>query len=110
MGIDPGYALMGWGVVESEGSRMKLINYGCVETKAGVPMHKPRDSTKAHAISAQRLRISLVANISCSPLQLLPYTARPTRMWHKPFEGGFCEPQPLMVDPNGCYAQAIRGQ
>ena len=38
LGIDPGYALMGWGVVESEGSRMKLINYGCIETKAGVPM------------------------------------------------------------------------
>ena len=38
LGIDPGYALMGWGVVESEGSRMRLINYGCVETKAGVPM------------------------------------------------------------------------
>ena len=38
LGIDPGYALMGWGVVKSEGSRMKLINYGCIETKAGVPM------------------------------------------------------------------------
>ena len=38
LGIDPGYALMGWGVVESEGSRMKLLGYGCVETKAGVPM------------------------------------------------------------------------
>ena len=38
LGIDPGYALMGWGVVESQGSRMRLINYGCVETKAGVPM------------------------------------------------------------------------
>ena len=38
LGIDPGYALMGWGVVETEGSRMKLINYGCIETKAGVPM------------------------------------------------------------------------
>ena len=38
LGIDPGYALMGWGVVESEGSLMKLINYGCIETKAGVPM------------------------------------------------------------------------
>ena len=39
LGIDPGYALMGWGVVEAEGSRMKLINYGCIETKAGVPMY-----------------------------------------------------------------------
>ena len=38
LGIDPGYALMGWGVVEAEGSRMKLINYGCIQTKAGVPM------------------------------------------------------------------------
>ena len=40
LGIDPGYALMGWGVVESEGSRMRLINYGCVETKAGHPMQE----------------------------------------------------------------------
>ena len=38
LGIDPGYALMGWGVVESEGSRMQLVAYGCIETKAGVPM------------------------------------------------------------------------
>ena len=38
LGIDPGYALMGWGVVESEGGRIKLINCGCVETRAGVPM------------------------------------------------------------------------
>lgn len=30
LGIDPGYALMGWGVVECVGSRMRLINYGCV--------------------------------------------------------------------------------
>ncbi len=29
---------MGWGVVENVGGRMRLINYGCVETKAGVPM------------------------------------------------------------------------
>ena len=39
LGIDPGYALMGWGVVEAEGSRMRLVNYGCIETKAGVPMY-----------------------------------------------------------------------
>ena len=39
LGIDPGYALMGWGVVESQGSRMRLINYGCLETKAGEPIY-----------------------------------------------------------------------
>ena len=38
LGIDPGYALMGWGVVESSGSRLRLIDYGCVETFAGTPM------------------------------------------------------------------------
>ena len=38
LGIDPGYALMGWGVVDCEGSRMQLVNYGCIETKAGNPM------------------------------------------------------------------------
>ena len=38
LGIDPGYALMGWGVVEAEGSRMRLVNYGCIETKPGHPM------------------------------------------------------------------------
>ena len=38
LGIDPGYALMGWGVIEVNGSRMRLIDYGCVETQAGTPM------------------------------------------------------------------------
>ena len=38
LGIDPGYALMGWGVVESTGSSMRLLGYGCVETHAGTPM------------------------------------------------------------------------
>ena len=36
--IDPGYALMGWGVVEANGSQLKLLGYGCIETKAGTPM------------------------------------------------------------------------
>ena len=38
LGIDPGYALMGWGVVEANGSQMKLLGYGYIETKAGTPM------------------------------------------------------------------------
>ena len=38
LGIDPGYALMGWGAVESSGSRIRLINYGVIETFAGTPM------------------------------------------------------------------------
>lgn len=38
LGIDPGYALMGWGVVEATGGRMRLLGYGCISTKAGEPM------------------------------------------------------------------------
>ena len=38
LGIDPGYALMGWGVVESRGSAMRLLDYGVMETKAGTPV------------------------------------------------------------------------
>ena len=38
LGIDPGYALMGWGVVESDRGRMRLLDYGVVETRAGTPM------------------------------------------------------------------------
>ena len=38
LGIDPGYALMGWGVIESNGGRMRLIDYGCISTEAGEPM------------------------------------------------------------------------
>ena len=38
LGIDPGYALMGWGVVEAEGGRMRLLDYGVVETKPGNSM------------------------------------------------------------------------
>ena len=55
LGIDPGYALMGWGVVESEGGRMKLINHGCIETRAGVPMQ--------HRLRALQLGIRDLLNI-----------------------------------------------
>lgn len=34
MGIDPGLALMGYGVVESDGYRFKTLDYGVVETEA----------------------------------------------------------------------------
>lgn len=32
LGIDPGYARLGWGVIEVSGSRTKCIDYGCFET------------------------------------------------------------------------------
>ena len=32
LGIDPGIGRMGWGVIEEQGSRIKALDYGCLET------------------------------------------------------------------------------
>lgn len=37
IGIDPGYAITGYGVIEYEGNHFKLVEAGAIETKAGVP-------------------------------------------------------------------------
>jgi len=38
IGIDPGTATLGWGIIEKIGSKIKPINYGCVETSADLAM------------------------------------------------------------------------
>ena len=38
IGIDPGYAIVGWGVVEYGGSRFRPLGYGAILTEAGIPM------------------------------------------------------------------------
>lgn len=35
LGIDPGYAIVGWGVIDCENSRFRVVDYGSVQTKAG---------------------------------------------------------------------------
>ena len=35
LGIDPGFAIVGWGVVDYEGSRIKVVAYGSIQTPAG---------------------------------------------------------------------------
>ena len=40
LGIDPGFAIVGWGVVEYEGSRFKVIGYGSIQTPAGMPIEE----------------------------------------------------------------------
>lgn len=37
LGIDPGYAIVGWGVLEYKNNRFRVIDYGSIQTKAGVP-------------------------------------------------------------------------
>lgn len=37
LGIDPGYAIMGWGVVDYIGNRLTPVAYGSLETEAHTP-------------------------------------------------------------------------
>lgn len=37
LGIDPGVAIVGYGVVEQKGNKLTPIQYGSVQTKAGLP-------------------------------------------------------------------------
>ncbi len=41
LGIDPGYAITGWSVVESKGQDLRVIDYGCVYTEKDIE-HKDR--------------------------------------------------------------------
>ncbi len=36
-GVDPGYAIVGYGAVESDGVRCRPLEYGAIVTKAGLP-------------------------------------------------------------------------
>ena len=38
LGIDPGLATMGWGVIESDGHRHRLLQYGTLGTPPGQPI------------------------------------------------------------------------
>ena len=38
MGIDPGTAICGWGVIDSDGDNVRLVDYGVLTTEAGLPL------------------------------------------------------------------------
>ena len=35
LGIDPGYAIVGWGVIEHQGNHFRTLDYGAITTNAG---------------------------------------------------------------------------
>lgn len=37
LGIDPGYAIIGWGVLEYRANKFKVIDYGAITTQAKTP-------------------------------------------------------------------------
>ena len=38
LGIDPGIAIVGFGMIESANGQVKLLNYGAITTPAGLPL------------------------------------------------------------------------
>lgn len=40
LGIDPGLAHTGWGLVSQSGPRLSCVAYGCVETDGSRPLHE----------------------------------------------------------------------
>jgi crossover junction endodeoxyribonuclease RuvC len=40
LGIDPGTASTGYGVVQSEGSRLRALSSGVIQTRAGAPLER----------------------------------------------------------------------
>lgn len=38
LGVDPGYALMGYGVVDVQGTKLTCVDYGVIETKPPEPL------------------------------------------------------------------------
>ena len=40
LGIDPGFAIVGWGVLEYAGGKFRVMGYGSIQTKAGVPIEE----------------------------------------------------------------------
>lgn len=37
LGIDPGLAIVGWGVIDYRGSKFEVLGYGSIQTPAGMP-------------------------------------------------------------------------
>ena len=35
IGIDPGYAITGYGIIKKTGNKLSVVDYGVIETKAG---------------------------------------------------------------------------
>lgn len=44
LGIDPGYAIVGWGVIEYEHSKFRVLGYGAITTNADTPFPQRLES------------------------------------------------------------------
>ncbi|GAB4265665.1 crossover junction endodeoxyribonuclease RuvC [Thermincola ferriacetica] len=40
LGVDPGTAITGYGLVRVQGNKLDAVSYGCIRTDAGLPLHQ----------------------------------------------------------------------
>ncbi len=40
LGIDPGYAIVGFGLIEADRGRFQMVTYGAITTQAGLPLSR----------------------------------------------------------------------
>ncbi len=100
MGIDPGLKNIGWGIIKVNHNRVKLVNYGCIETESSdsisvrlghiysevcslVKNHKPREvaveelffakNTKS-ALSVAQARGAIMLALDHSSISVFEYT------------------------------------
>ena len=55
LGIDPGYAILGYGVLEADGRKVRPLDYGVVATKVGTPFPERLDMLYAGVNELLRL-------------------------------------------------------
>jgi crossover junction endodeoxyribonuclease RuvC len=54
LGIDPGLADTGWGVVEAQGSTLRCLGYGCISTKPSDALAQRLDAVHTSLVSVIR--------------------------------------------------------
>ena len=54
MGIDPGYAIVGYGILNYENSRFSPLRYGAVTTPAGLPLERRLEMIYDELIQLQK--------------------------------------------------------
>ena len=84
IGIDPGTAITGWGVVESDGNQLMMVAYGVVTTPAGTALPK-RLQTIYHKLTQviEQWQPESSANVSSLMPALLPPLAVHIRSLYK---------------------------
>ena len=95
LGIDPGLAIVGWGVVDYAGARFRTLGYGSIETPAGM-------DTPQRLLTIRRGMNALLKKYRPEQMAIeeLFFTkkSRPVSVWRRRGES-FCLPAPKQECP-----------